>query len=117
MISLQPASTLATHYPDLLAISGVREQAIPATDTHAGFEMHSLIKLVSTYPGATGLKTGYTDDAGYCLAGTATRACMLRLGLGMQWTSSCSKTSDGCRVPSMPGTTVNLSGKLGGATP
>jgi D-alanyl-D-alanine carboxypeptidase (penicillin-binding protein 5/6) len=35
--------------------------------------MRTLIKLVSVYPGATGLKTGYTDDAGYCLAGTATR--------------------------------------------
>jgi D-alanyl-D-alanine carboxypeptidase (penicillin-binding protein 5/6) len=65
------ATTVATRYPDLLAISGVKDQVIPATDTHAGFSMHSLIKLVSTYPGATGLKTGYTDDAGYCLAGTA----------------------------------------------
>ena len=31
------------------------------------------IKLIGAYPGATGLKTGYTDDAGYCLVGTATR--------------------------------------------
>ena len=67
-------ATIATRYPDLLAIAGPREQVLPATATHKGFDLHSLIKLVSTYPGATGLKTGYTDDAGYCLVGTATRA-------------------------------------------
>jgi D-alanyl-D-alanine carboxypeptidase (penicillin-binding protein 5/6) len=67
------AVTVATRYPALLALSGGREQDLPATDTHKEFFLRTLIKLVSVYPGATGLKTGYTDDAGYCLVGTAAR--------------------------------------------
>ena len=54
-------------------MAGVRDQDLPATDGHKAFFLHTLIKLVAVYPGATGLKTGYTDDAGYCLVGTATR--------------------------------------------
>lgn len=68
------AATIAVRYPALLAIAGVKDDDLAATDTHKAFFMHTLIKLVSVYPGATGLKTGYTDDAGYCLVGTATRA-------------------------------------------
>ncbi|MBE3584277.1 MAG: D-alanyl-D-alanine carboxypeptidase [Limnochordaceae bacterium] len=30
-------------------------------------------KLINHYPGANGLKTGYTEQAGYCVAATATR--------------------------------------------
>jgi D-alanyl-D-alanine carboxypeptidase (penicillin-binding protein 5/6) len=67
------AATMAARYPGLLALAGVRDQDLPATDGHKAFFLHTLIKLVSVYPGATGLKTGYTDDAGYCLVGTATR--------------------------------------------
>jgi serine-type D-Ala-D-Ala carboxypeptidase (penicillin-binding protein 5/6) len=67
------AGAVAARYPALLAMAGVRDQDVPATDAHKAFSMHTLIKLVSVYPGATGLKTGYTDDAGYCLVGTATR--------------------------------------------
>jgi serine-type D-Ala-D-Ala carboxypeptidase (penicillin-binding protein 5/6) len=67
------AATVASRYPDLAAIAGVKDEDMAATATHKAFSMHTLIKLVSVYPGATGLKTGYTDDAGYCLVGTATR--------------------------------------------
>jgi D-alanyl-D-alanine carboxypeptidase (penicillin-binding protein 5/6) len=67
------AVTVASRYPALMALAGTRDQDLPATGTHKEFFMHTLIKLVSVYPGATGLKTGYTDDAGYCLVGTATR--------------------------------------------
>jgi serine-type D-Ala-D-Ala carboxypeptidase (penicillin-binding protein 5/6) len=67
------AAAIATRYPALMALAGVKEQDLPATGTHQEFFLRTLIKLVSVYPGATGLKTGYTDDAGYCLVGTATR--------------------------------------------
>jgi D-alanyl-D-alanine carboxypeptidase (penicillin-binding protein 5/6) len=67
------AVAVATRYPALKALAGAREQDLPATDTHKAFFLRTLIKLVSVYPGATGLKTGYTDDAGYCLVGTAAR--------------------------------------------
>ena len=67
------AEAVATRYPALLAIAGARDLDLPATDGHGPFFLHTLIKLVSVYPGATGLKSGYTDDAGYCLVGTAAR--------------------------------------------
>jgi D-alanyl-D-alanine carboxypeptidase (penicillin-binding protein 5/6) len=66
-------ATLATHYPDLLAIAGSRQAALAAGSGHKAFELHALNRLLGMYAGATGLKTGYTGDAGYCLVGTATR--------------------------------------------
>ena len=57
----------------MLAVAGTRTVVLPATAAHREYEMRSLIGLISTYPGATGLKTGYTDDAGYCLVATAAR--------------------------------------------
>src|SRR5215471_18717886 len=67
------ARAVVTRYPALLAMAGAKDVDLPATDTHQAYFLHSLIKLVAVYPGATGLKSGYTDDAGYCLVGTATR--------------------------------------------
>lgn len=67
------AEAIATHYPAIMAVAGAKDQLLPQNPTHKAFFFHTFIKLVSTYPGATGLKTGYTDDAGYCLVGTATR--------------------------------------------
>lgn len=37
------------------------------------FTLSNTNKLVRFYDGATGLKTGFTDNAGYCLSATATR--------------------------------------------
>jgi len=67
------AEAIASRYPAIVAVAGVKDQLLPQTSTHKAFFFHTFIKLVSAYPGATGLKTGYTDDAGYCLVGTATR--------------------------------------------
>lgn len=67
------AATLAAHYPDLLAVAGSRQAVLAGGSGHKAFDLHALNRLLAMYPGATGLKTGYTGDAGYCLAGTATR--------------------------------------------
>lgn len=45
-------------------------------------------KLVRFYQGADGLKTGYTDDAGYCLTATAKRGDMRLVGVIMNEESS-----------------------------
>lgn len=37
------------------------------------YDLFNTNRLIKDYPGADGLKTGHTDQAGYCLAGTATR--------------------------------------------
>ena len=66
-------AAIASRYPEAQAVAGTRTATLPATAEHGEYAMRSLIGLVSSYPGATGLKTGYTDDAGYCMVGTATR--------------------------------------------
>jgi len=68
------AGYLSTHYPLLMKVAGTRDHFIPATASHKAYEPISLNKLLALYPGATGLKTGFTDDAGGCLAATATRS-------------------------------------------
>ena len=37
------------------------------------FTLTNTNKLIKSYNGATGIKTGFTQDAGYCLSGAATR--------------------------------------------
>ena len=61
------------NYPQLAAIAATRDYVIPATPTHPIFYPHNLNHFLDVYPGATGLKTGFTDDAGGCLIATATR--------------------------------------------
>ena len=61
------------YYPDLAAIAGTKDIPIPATAEHKAFYPHNLNRLLWTYPGATGLKTGLTDAAGGCMLATVTR--------------------------------------------
>ncbi len=56
----------------ILEISSVYEDYI-RQDTPNKYWLVNTNKLVRFYEGADGLKTGYTDDAGYCMAVTAKR--------------------------------------------
>ncbi len=67
------ATAIATRYPQLLEIAGTKEAPIASTATHKSYDPYNLNKLLWTYPGATGLKTGFTDQAGGCVAATAVR--------------------------------------------
>jgi len=72
------AAAIVTRYPALLAISGTPSITVPRTATHKQFAMINYNKLVLpdtafTYPGATGMKTAFTDDAGSCMVATAAR--------------------------------------------
>lgn len=67
------AGHLELDHPELMEIAGTKEMPIAATAQHKAFDPYSLNKLLWTYPGATGLKTGFTDNAGGCVVGTATR--------------------------------------------
>ena len=67
------AAYLDTYYPDLATIAATKGIAIAATPEHKAFYPQNLNRLVGTYPGATGLKTGLTDNAGGCMLATATR--------------------------------------------
>jgi D-alanyl-D-alanine carboxypeptidase (penicillin-binding protein 5/6) len=46
---------------------------LPAAAGHHGFRLRNLNSLLTTYPGATGLKGGYTGDALGCVVTTASR--------------------------------------------
>ena len=67
------AAYLDKYYPDLAAIAATKDVAILATAEHKAFYPHNLNRLLWTYPGATGLKTGLTGNAGGCMLATATR--------------------------------------------
>jgi len=67
------AAYLDRYYPELAAIAATKDIAIPATAQHKAFYPHNLNGLLWSYPGATGLKTGLTDNAGGCMLATATR--------------------------------------------
>jgi serine-type D-Ala-D-Ala carboxypeptidase (penicillin-binding protein 5/6) len=67
------AAYLDRYYPELASIAATKDVSIPATAEHKAFYPHNLNGLLWTYPGATGLKTGLTGNAGGCMLATATR--------------------------------------------
>ncbi len=67
------AAYLDAYYPELAQIAATKDVVIAATATHKAFYPHNLNRLLWSYAGATGLKTGLTDDAGGCMLATATR--------------------------------------------
>jgi D-alanyl-D-alanine carboxypeptidase (penicillin-binding protein 5/6) len=67
------AAYLDQYYPELATIAATKDVAIAATPQHKAFHPHNLNPMLWSYSGATGLKTGLTDDAGGCIVATATR--------------------------------------------
>ena len=67
------AIELETRYPSVAAIAAAPSLTLPATASHHAYSLYNLNQLIRTYPGATGLKTGWTGQAGGCLIATATR--------------------------------------------
>ncbi|HEY9288137.1 MAG TPA: D-alanyl-D-alanine carboxypeptidase family protein [Candidatus Dormibacteraeota bacterium] len=66
-------TTLLQDYPDLRTIVGTKSVSIYATAQHKAFNPTNIDRLLWTYPGAIGIKPGYTGAANYCLAAAATR--------------------------------------------
>jgi len=50
----------------------LQHYVLPASAVHHAYTWDSINTLLSTYPGATGVKTGYTMEASYCLVFAAT---------------------------------------------
>jgi D-alanyl-D-alanine carboxypeptidase (penicillin-binding protein 5/6) len=67
------ATELTSRYPAVAAMAAVDRLTLAATVTHHAYSLYNLNELIRTYPGATGLKTGWTGQAGGCLIATATR--------------------------------------------
>lgn len=66
-------AALLQDYPDLRTIVGTKSVSIYATAQHKAFNPTNIDRLLWTYPGAIGIKPGYTGAANYCLAAAATR--------------------------------------------
>lgn len=62
-------------YPEILSYLSAESGTIEVgKEGHTSvIEMINTNKLLKTYNGATGIKTGFTQDAGYCLASSAER--------------------------------------------
>ena len=66
------AKELVNNYPEIFRFSSIYEDYL-RENTSKKFWLVNTNKLISQYEGADGLKTGHTDNAGYCLAATAVR--------------------------------------------
>ena len=66
------ARDLILNHSEILRFSSIYEDYL-RQDTDNKFWLVNTNKLISQYEGTDGLKTGHTDDAGYCLAATTKR--------------------------------------------
>jgi D-alanyl-D-alanine carboxypeptidase len=64
---------LESHYGSIVSIAATPSINIAATASHKAYKLVSIDKLLFTYPGVYGLKTGWTDAALGCLITTAYR--------------------------------------------
>ncbi len=60
---------LMKNHPDIIKFTTIWMDTV----RNGSFGLANTNKLVRFYPGATGLKTGFTSNAGYCLSATAQR--------------------------------------------
>ena len=70
-------SGVAMHNPTIVQVTSVAHYDIPASPTHKAYSLETGNDLLSgarsPYPGAIGVKPGYTGDAGYCQSFAAFR--------------------------------------------
>ncbi|MBU2632137.1 D-alanyl-D-alanine carboxypeptidase [Patescibacteria group bacterium] len=57
----------ALQNPEFKKIVATPEHVVSATATHGVYELFNETNLLTTYPGIKGVKTGYTEEAGWCL--------------------------------------------------
>ena len=63
----------AMRYPAFRSIVDLRFYHLPKGPGHHQYWWDNTDELIGSYPGAAGIKTGYTDDAGHCLLFEAIR--------------------------------------------
>ena len=74
------ARELIVNHPEILRFSSIYEDYL-REDTPNKFWLVNTNKLISQYDGTDGLKTGHTDDAGYCLSATVKRGDLRLIGI------------------------------------
>ena len=83
---------LLTRHPDIKKYTTIWMDSI----RNGTFGLSNTNKLVRFYPGCTGLKTGFTSGAGYCLSASAERDDMELIAVAMGAETS-QKRNDACR--------------------
>ena len=81
---------LLTKHPDIRNFTTIWTDSI----RNGTFDLANTNKLIRWYDGATGLKTGYTASAGYCISATAERDGMELIAVIMKGTTSDSRNTD-----------------------
>ena len=120
-IALMSRALLVNH-PDIKKYTTIWMDSI----REGTFGLSNTNKLVRFYPGCTGLKTGFTSGAGYCLSASAQRDGMELIAVAMGAETS-QKRNDACRgmldygfanfahyIPQLPGP-ASVAVKLGTA--
>ena len=74
------ARELIINHSEILRFSSIYEDYL-REDTANKFWLVNTNKLISQYEGTDGLKTGHTDDAGYCLSATVKRGDLRLIGI------------------------------------
>ncbi len=67
------ATAAIDNFPLFNQIVATRTATLPATLTHQAYVLYNINQLLDLYPAATGIKPGYTGDAGPCMVGMAVR--------------------------------------------
>ena len=80
---------LMKHHPDIKKFTTIWMDTV----RNGTFGLSNTNKLIRFYPGATGLKTGFTSGAGYCLSATAQREGMELIAVVMGCTTSQERTN------------------------
>ena len=81
----------------ILEYSGIYETYL-RENTSKKFWLVNTNKLIKTYDGMDGLKTGYTKEAGYCLTATAKRGSMRLISVAMGEESSKTRNEEITRM-------------------
>ena len=81
---------LLTKHPDIRSFTTIWTDSI----RNGTFDLANTNKLIRRYDGATGLKTGYTTSAGYCISATAEREGMELIAVVMKGETADKRNTD-----------------------
>ncbi len=93
------ARELITRYPQVLQLTSTWQETLrEAVGSRPAFVLTNTNRLILRYPGADGLKTGWTDAAGYNLVATAQRNGVRLISVVMRTESDEARLSQSTRL-------------------
>jgi D-alanyl-D-alanine carboxypeptidase (penicillin-binding protein 5/6) len=91
---------LIVNHPEVLDYSGIWTDSIVHTTARGSsqFDLANTNKFLKMYTGATGLKTGYTSSAKYCMSATAEREGVSLIAVIMGAETKDIRNQEACRL-------------------